>query len=796
MLLILVLSSAVAQASSVSVPLPGAAGSLPKTVSFNAGTSFKHIDEVRLRCSGSITYGLGYGDGVERPVYPYFEWPAEVEAYMDPPGIGIWVAVFGSSEGPFNEEKIFNDIIPTTWDFLLDGQAESTINVYGFIVIGGIMLIPPSATVSQATLTIKGTVIDILSPSTGEPLTGGSIYTISWQDYRSQSSCPFNYFLDYSIDGGQNWVAINSDAVSGSCSYDWIVPDINSLQCKIRITDANDPNFTDTTAGYFTIHKCPTDLNGDAFVDFVDYAILSLNWQQSPDPCDPNSGDIIKNGIVDIYDLAELCADWLACYVTQAAAPEPADHAIGTSRYPTLRWSPGKNSISHDVYFGTDFNAVDTADTTSSGVYMGNQDVNYWDSNNYANELDANTTYYWRIDEAAGCTAKGDVWSFTTAPLPPGQADNPTPVNGATNVAVTTDLSWTAGSGATSHDVYFGTTNPPAFRVNQTGTTYDTGTMDTNTTYYWRIDEKNTGGTTTGDVWSFATIFQLPGQAGNPNPANGASNVGRATDLSWTAGSLAKSHDVYFGTTNPPAFRVNQTGTTYDTGTMDINTTYYWQIDEKNGSGTTAGILWSFTTGDLDTSLVGWWKFDEANGTTAYDSAGSNNGTIYGGATWTTGHINGALSFNGSNNYVNCGSGPSNYDNITVSAWMKTTTHGPLVSNRYTAGSYGTWYTLFSDVIEIGDNTNGGYKSLTFNTTTLDGAWHHIVYTKNGTSHVIYVDGSLDQQFTSNADISWSRPLYIGKRLSAWFNGVIDDVRIYNRALTANDVALLYQQGQ
>ena len=302
----IVFSLAVVRASSVSVPLPGAVGSVPKTVSFNAGTSFKHIDEVRLRCSGSITYGLGCGDGVERPVFPYFELPALVEAYMDPPGTGFWLTVFGSSEGPFNQEKIFDDLIPATWDFLLDGQAELSTEMDWPIVIGGIMLIPPSASVSQATLTIKGTVIDILSPALGETLTGRSIYTISWQDYRSQSSCSHGYFLDCSIDGGQHWFAIDSNAVVGSCSYDWTVPNVNSQQCMIRITDANNLNFTDTTAGYFTIHRCPTDLNGDAFVDFFDYAILSLNWQQSPDPCDPNSGDIIKNGIVDIYDLARI----------------------------------------------------------------------------------------------------------------------------------------------------------------------------------------------------------------------------------------------------------------------------------------------------------------------------------------------------------------------------------------------------------------------------------------------------------------------------------------------------------
>ncbi|MHC4740266.1 MAG: fibronectin type III domain-containing protein, partial [Planctomycetota bacterium] len=87
----------------------------------------------------------------------------------------------------------------------------------------------------------------------------------------------------------------------------------------------------------------------------------------------------------------------------------------------------------------------------------------------------------------------------------PGQATNPSPANSATDVSVDADLSWTAGSGATSHDVYFGTSSPGTFQANQTATTYEPGTMSNDTTYYWRIDEINAEGTTTGDVWSFTT---------------------------------------------------------------------------------------------------------------------------------------------------------------------------------------------------------------------------------------------------------------------------------------------------
>ncbi|MHC4085521.1 MAG: LamG domain-containing protein, partial [Planctomycetota bacterium] len=93
---------------------------------------------------------------------------------------------------------------------------------------------------------------------------------------------------------------------------------------------------------------------------------------------------------------------------------------------------------------------------------------------------------------------------------PPGQASNPTPGNGAVNVDTNADLSWTAGSKAISHDIYFGITNPPPFISNQTAATFDPGTMIGDIRYYWRIDEVNPSWTTTGTVWTFTTILTPP----------------------------------------------------------------------------------------------------------------------------------------------------------------------------------------------------------------------------------------------------------------------------------------------
>jgi hypothetical protein len=91
------------------------------------------------------------------------------------------------------------------------------------------------------------------------------------------------------------------------------------------------------------------------------------------------------------------------------------------------------------------------------------------------------------------------------------------------------------------------------------------------------------------------TITPLPEPANNPNPPDGVSFGDFNADLSWTAGTRAASHDVYFGTSNLPPFIHNQTSTTFDPGEMTIGAKYYWRIDEVNSSGKTTGKVWSFT---------------------------------------------------------------------------------------------------------------------------------------------------------------------------------------------------------
>ncbi len=218
-------------------------------------------------------------------------------------------------------------------------------------------------------------------------------------------------------------------------------------------------------------------------------------------------------------------------------ALEPEDFLLygggGAASYPTpshgtdnvcpelvLSWTPGEGvglTNGHDVYIGTDYNDVYNADTSTPFIYKGRQDTNSYPESGSLS-LEFATSYYWRIDEVNETDlniAKGDVWRFTTET---GKASVPSPADQDMGVAPDTQLSWTAGCLADSHDVYLGTnlsdvnnavTTSDEYKDNTIEATYDPGILDNYTTYFWRIDEVSDGNRIKGDVWVFTTRGDL-----------------------------------------------------------------------------------------------------------------------------------------------------------------------------------------------------------------------------------------------------------------------------------------------
>ena len=118
------------------------------------------------------------------------------------------------------------------------------------------------------------------------------------------------------------------------------------------------------------------------------------------------------------------------------------------------------------------------------------------------------------MDETNGLfTTAGQAWSFTTLALP-GAATNPNPANNAVNVSTNLNLSWMAGSNATSHLVYYGasasavavaTTNSPEYKGSFGSASYGASTQAPSARFYWRVDEASGGGITPGAVWTYST---------------------------------------------------------------------------------------------------------------------------------------------------------------------------------------------------------------------------------------------------------------------------------------------------
>jgi len=421
---------------------------------------------------------------------------------------------------------------------------------------------------------------------------------------------------------------------------------------------------------------------------------------------------------------------------------------------------------------------------------------------------------------------------------PPGamtKAYEPNPPNGATNVIPGT-LSWTAGVTAAAHDVYLGTnanavanatTSSTEYRDQTNLTQYFVTGLTAATTYYWRIDEVEEGGTVyAGYVWSFTT----PGmKAYNPSPADGATLVDPNVVLAWSRGFNAKAmngHDVYLGTnatavananTSSPEFKANRSASNYPAGLLEYDRVYYWRIDERNtDTSVTPGDVWSLKTQPFipvadDPNLLCWWKFDEGSGTAALDWSGHNHhGTIERDPQWVDGLAGGALDFGGDGDRV-VDNAAAAYLNglsaLTVCVWVKsdlTNTDKGFVSFEDPSGSdsrdirYDAAGSTAggTNVIKYGITSTGGGQENESSSGVQVTDWQHIAVTwSSGAVMRLYINGVLDTPSSEDAattgTITGCTKVVVGqgcKDAGGGWAGLIDDVRIYKTALTVDGI--------
>ncbi len=192
-----------------------------------------------------------------------------------------------------------------------------------------------------------------------------------------------------------------------------------------------------------------------------------------------------------------------------------------------------------------------------------------------------------------------------------------------------------------------------------------------------------------------------------------------------------------------------------------------------------------------DEGLVAHWKFDDGSGaTTAIDSVGTNNGTLNDNATWTAGQIGGALSLDGSGDYVSLSAiAPLAADSVTAEAWIRvaglTGVWNPILT-QHNPSNHGYYLYVYDDkpafYLIAGERIALARSPDVINTDE----WYHIAGTNDGSHLRIYVDGRLKAGAPSLGLTGVNHNAYIGcdYTSAACYSGLIDDVRIYNRALS------------
>jgi hypothetical protein len=484
-------------------------------------------------------------------------------------------------------------------------------------------------------------------------------------------------------------------------------------------------------------------------------------------------------GLSPVTSLSEVRFSYVP---VQAFAPQPATAATGAAVDAGLNWRPGREAGSHKVFLSTD----------QPAVANGTAPVQTVTDHAFApSSLNFGTTYYWRVDEVNAVTYPGDVWSFTTVAY--GLVDDFESYDDDVNAGTTIWQTWIDG-----------------------------------------VTDGKSGSQVGYDTAPFAerTIIHGGKQSLPLRYDNAAFTFSEATRTfgspqDWTARGL-KTLSLYFsgvtGNGGQLYVKINSTKVTYDGEEGDLARFGWqvWNIDLSKVANVssvrtlTIGIEGAGAKGKLyvddirlypkapefilpvqpaATDLVGCYTLDEGSGTRAGDSSGKgHHGTIRGNPQWSAGVVGGALTFHGSGDWVDLGNPadwPAGAAARSLCAWAKTA--DPAAGWHWIA-AYGSPNT--SQAMFIGSNAAALYGGGYGNDVAVDGfwtagVWHHIALTYDGTTARLYADGVevVSVAKTWNLVRSQAR---IGQQvndLSEFWNGAIDDVRVYSQALSPAEVA-------
>jgi hypothetical protein len=491
----------------------------------------------------------------------------------------------------------------------------------------------------------------------------------------------------------------------------------------------------------------------------------------------------------------------------QARAPEPATAATDVGLDTDLNWRPGREATSHNVFFGSDPEAVANGTAPAQTVT----------EHSYTPEaLNLGTTYYWKVDEVGPTTYPGEIWSFTTQAF-----------------GIVDDFeSYTDQPGEEVFSAWVDGFDNPAQNGSVVGlATAVNGTFCDTTVFHGGAASMPLAYDNTAAPLSEATLILAPAQDWT---AHGVKSLSL-----WFQGVAGNGGQLYV--------KINDTKVPYNGNAADLAKPVWlpWNIDLSTVGGNlrsvsklAIGIEGAGAKGTLyfddirlypktpeyiapadpgPANLLGLWAF-EGN---ANDTSGHGlNGTLRQAQLVNSGRPNGGSAVQVQKaGYVDLGNPPVldfGTGDWTMTAWFKTAMTGTGDANQ------GTIYGKGGDntgghryCLIVSQNTEGVITMVVDDNVTRydanaqtkinDDQWHFVAGQREGTTLRIYIDGTLEGTTTIPAAYNLAGTVqhnaYIGAMTDnrdgsqyKLFSGLIDDVRIYNRALSAAEVLWLAGQ--
>lgn len=277
----------------------------------------------------------------------------------------------------------------------------------------------------------------------------------------------------------------------------------------------------------------------------------------------------------------------------------PLSGAINISLNPILSWNASVGTFTYRLQVSTDasFSAIVFDDSTIVSTTK------------TIATLASGTAYFWRINakNAGGTSDWSMIWSFSTVPPTTAAPILSSPLDSSANISLNPTLTWGATTGATTYRIQVSTDSGFITKIVDDSTLSLTsktmGPLNPSTTYYWRVNAKNTGGTSLwSTVWRFSTVLPIAVAPILISPANNSSNNITNPVLMWNTTTNAATYHLQVSTNSSFTTRIFDDSTltlpSKTIGSINPGTTYYWRINAKNSGGTGPwSSVWSFATG-------------------------------------------------------------------------------------------------------------------------------------------------------------------------------------------------------